>query len=156
MTAFEQNTERVECYVCDGTGQSSEHDRCDPPNYYECERCDGEGTVLIDKPCSECGGSGRGRPFSYDGHGGVKCLRCNACKGTGVEPRDKRMERLMREADQYIRLSTDTTERIAFVDGFGAHQTNNVAAPWQEIELKMAAFTGWSYQNWLMRKDGQG
>ena len=35
---------KKKCKQCNGTGQS-EHDRCDPPNYYECEGCNGRGYV---------------------------------------------------------------------------------------------------------------
>ena len=33
------------CPDCGGTGKSEQHDRCVPPNYYTCERCDGEGVI---------------------------------------------------------------------------------------------------------------
>ncbi len=35
--------EKITCKTCGGTGKSPEHDRCVPPNYYDCEPCNGQG-----------------------------------------------------------------------------------------------------------------
>lgn len=146
MTAFENNAERVPCWECRGEGgEAIGYDGRGGVRRLRCRRCQGKGTVLVDKPCKRCKGKGE--------RGNVRKWTCDKCYGTGVEPRDKRMERLMREAVQY----------------YGSHPICTAAGTDQMCGFDMktamdglldtdprAAFTGWCVADWQMRKGGQG
>ncbi len=49
IDALKAQNPDVPCPACGGSGNSDEHDRCFPPNYYVCETCNHTGKVPLTK-----------------------------------------------------------------------------------------------------------